>query len=71
LEWNGPIWQRNYYERVLRDGKELDDASRYIAENPMKWAADRENRAWDLEPGRSGAAPLRVLEPNDRQESRE
>jgi hypothetical protein len=33
------IWQSNYYERVLRDGKEFADASRYIFENPMKWQA--------------------------------
>jgi putative transposase len=31
------IWQSNYYERVLRDGKEFAEASRYIFENPMKW----------------------------------
>ena len=43
LGWTGPIWQRNYFERVLRDGKEFSDASRYIAENPMKWEWDREN----------------------------
>ncbi len=43
LRWTGPIWQRNYFERVLRDGKEFSDASRYIAENPMKWEWDREN----------------------------
>jgi putative transposase len=34
-----PIWQTNYYERVLRDGKEFAQASRYIFENPMKWQA--------------------------------
>jgi REP element-mobilizing transposase RayT len=33
------IWQSNYYERVLRDGKEFSEASRYIFENPMKWQA--------------------------------
>jgi REP element-mobilizing transposase RayT len=43
LGWKGPIWQRNYYERVLRDGREFSNASRYIAENPMKWEWDREN----------------------------
>ena len=43
LGWNGPIWQRNYFERVLRDGQEFSDASRYIAENPKKWEWDREN----------------------------
>ena len=33
------IWQSNYYERVLRDGKEFSEASRYIFENPIKWQA--------------------------------
>jgi len=47
LRWNGPVWQRNYYDRVLRDGQEFSDASRYIAENPMKWELDRENPQLD------------------------
>jgi REP element-mobilizing transposase RayT len=33
------VWQSNYHERVLRDGKEFAEASRYIFENPMKWQA--------------------------------
>jgi putative transposase len=37
------IWQRNYFERVVRDGQEFADASAYIAENPMRWQWDREN----------------------------
>ena len=37
------IWQRNYFERALRDGKEYADASRYVMENPMRWEWDREN----------------------------
>ena len=38
-----PVWQRNYYERVIRDERELDDARKYIVENPIKWDLDREN----------------------------
>ena len=41
--WAEEIWQRNYFERVVRDGQELSDATRYIAENLMKWERDREN----------------------------
>ena len=33
------IWQSNYYERLLRNGKEFSQASRYIFENPAKWEA--------------------------------
>jgi REP-associated tyrosine transposase len=43
LDWKGDVWQRNYFERTLRDGQEFSDASRYISENPMKWEQDREN----------------------------
>ena len=44
LKWaGGEIWQRNYYERVLRDGKEYAETSRYVAENPLRWEWDREN----------------------------
>jgi REP element-mobilizing transposase RayT len=41
--WKGDIWQRNYFERVLRDGQEIADAGRYIAENPRMWEVDRDN----------------------------
>jgi REP element-mobilizing transposase RayT len=37
------LWQRNYYEHVIRNEAELDRVRRYIEENPIKWALDREN----------------------------
>ena len=37
------LWQRNYYERVIRDETELDRIRQYIIENPLKWALDPEN----------------------------
>jgi hypothetical protein len=37
------LWQRNYYEHVLRNDRELDRIREYIATNPLKWALDREN----------------------------
>jgi putative transposase len=43
LQWPHPVWQRNYFERVLRDGREYADAARYVAENTLKWEFDREN----------------------------
>jgi len=36
-------WQRNYYERVIRDERELGRARAYIEGNAMKWAEDVEN----------------------------
>jgi len=37
------VWQRNYYERVIRDERELARARQYILENPAKWAVDKHN----------------------------
>ena len=42
LNWKGEVWQRNYFDRVIRDGQEYSDASHYIAENPLRWIAERE-----------------------------
>ena len=38
-----PVWQRNYYDRVIRDERELQNIRRYIAENPARWDDDSEN----------------------------
>ena len=38
-----PVWQRNYYERVIRDDCELDAIRQYIVENPVKWEEDENN----------------------------
>jgi REP element-mobilizing transposase RayT len=40
----GKLWQRNYYERIVRDEEEWQHLSEYIAANPINWAMDRENR---------------------------
>ena len=37
------VWQRNYYEHVIRTGAEFDEVSRYIWENPKVWEFDEEN----------------------------
>ena len=39
------LWQRNYYEHVIRDEDELDSVRQYIAENPLRWDQDPENPA--------------------------
>ena len=37
------VWQRNYYEHVIRDGREMGIIRRYILENPVRWDFDPEN----------------------------
>jgi putative transposase len=37
-----PVWQRNYYEHVIRDEKDLEGVREYIAMNPSRWDVDDE-----------------------------
>lgn len=37
------IWQRNYYEHIIRNEREMDRISRYIESNPSRWTDDDEN----------------------------
>ncbi|MCG2720893.1 MAG: hypothetical protein L6290_02600 [Thermodesulfovibrionales bacterium] len=37
------IWQRNYYEHIIRDDRELQAIREYIRYNPLKWNDDEEN----------------------------
>ncbi len=37
------IWQRNYYEHVIRDDAELNRIREYIEANPGRWEQDEEN----------------------------
>ena len=39
----GKLWQRNYYERVVRDPDEWVRIQQYIIDNPQQWEFDREN----------------------------
>ena len=43
-----PVWQRNYYERVTRNERELDSSRQYIADNPAQWAGDENHPARQL-----------------------
>ena len=37
------LWQRNYYEHIIRDERELNKVREYIMYNPLKWEEDKEN----------------------------
>lgn len=37
------IWQRNYYEHVIRNDRELNNIGWYILNNPLHWQLDRDN----------------------------
>ncbi len=39
----GRLWQRNYYEHIIRTDKSLDHIRQYILDNPMQWESDELN----------------------------
>jgi putative transposase len=58
------VWQSNYFERVIRSGKEFEASSRYIVENPRTWRVDKANPLHQAgaaqetrRPGRGTASP--------------
>jgi REP element-mobilizing transposase RayT len=60
------IWQRNYYEHVIRNEDDLNEIRQYILDNPVKWDMDEENPtrqspepSYDNMVGARHAVPLR------------
>ncbi len=48
LGWSpfaGKLWQRNYYEHIIRNETALSRIRQYIKDNPARWAEDPENPA--------------------------
>ena len=48
IEINDPsrrakFWQRNYYEHIVRNERELNAIRQYIIDNPKNWKMDRDN----------------------------
>ena len=38
-----PVWQRNYYEHIIRDERSLHHIQQYVDNNPQRWHMDRYN----------------------------
>ena len=38
-----PVWQRNYYERIIRSEDELNNVRQYVINNPANWNEDKNN----------------------------
>ena len=39
--FSGRLWQRNYYEHIVRDAQSYQNISNYIINNPMNWNKDK------------------------------
>jgi REP element-mobilizing transposase RayT len=40
VPFDGRLWQRNYYDHIVRDQADLDRCRRYIHANPANWTSD-------------------------------
>jgi REP element-mobilizing transposase RayT len=38
------VWQRNYYEQIIRDEDSLNRVRAYVSANPARWLTDRDNQ---------------------------
>ncbi len=38
-----PVWQRGFYEHIIRNDADLTRIRTYMANNPLQWAIDEEN----------------------------
>jgi len=43
LQFQNHLWQRNYYDHLIRNDKLLDKIRQYIANNPQTWDEDEHN----------------------------
>lgn len=41
--FNKRLWQRNYYEHIIRNEQSLNKIRQYIRNNPLNWETDRNN----------------------------
>ena len=54
-----PVWQRGFYDHVIRSENELNIVRTYILDNPRKWSEDVDNPANWQGRGRVSNPPLR------------
>jgi REP element-mobilizing transposase RayT len=37
-----PVWQRNYYEHIIRNQEDMDRIREYIRDNPRRWGEEHD-----------------------------
>jgi len=62
----GKLWQRNYWEHVVRNESELNRIREYIQNNPNQWESDKLHPRQLMRDGRGTArrAPTEIHEPS-------
>ena len=61
-KFDGTLWQRSFYDHVIRNDQDLFRIQEYILNNPSQWALDDENPDRKKRPnlGRTQGPPLRT-----------
>ncbi len=54
------VWQRNYYEHIIRGEKEMNRIREYIIDNPAKWADDENNPENIIYRRGEGSSPIAI-----------
>jgi REP element-mobilizing transposase RayT len=44
LPFDGKLWQRNYYEHIIRNERSYQNIAEYIINNPVRWRDDMFNK---------------------------
>ncbi len=42
-QFKGKLWQRDYFDHIVRNAESLELIRNYIRDNPLRWSLDREN----------------------------
>jgi putative transposase len=53
---SGNIWQKNYYEHIIRNQTDYERIAGYILDNPVNWDQDEEN------PPKNGGREIKLVE---------
>ncbi|MEW5872992.1 MAG: hypothetical protein AB1894_27275 [Chloroflexota bacterium] len=53
-----PVWQRNYYEHIVRNEEEMAHLQEYIRQNPLRWENDQENPERQMLPQPKDKRPI-------------
>jgi putative transposase len=48
MQFDGKLWQRNYWEHIIRKETEYNRIAQYIIDNPIKWENDKLNGGMEI-----------------------
>lgn len=61
---HGSLWQREYYDRIMREGQEAEEKRRYIEQNAVRWGLCEQPGDYPYlvrDPGRLQTGPTQII----------